>query len=163
MVLNQVRTTGFPTLWFHFNKLGAHFATIVRLHNAKVSSEEVEEDEKFYGFRSLWDWKKWAWLVLYDDAFPTQQCNRGRSVVVMCAVPFTEFWVMQPKKKDKMPKPVLVLPPIIRTLAGEIRTDKPTVTFQSRWHLDLTNNQLVQALAQRSLVDAGTLGLFNAL
>ena len=70
---------------------------------------------------------------------------------------------MQPKKKDKMPKPVLVLPPIIRTLAGEIRTDKPTVTFQSRWHLDLTNNQLVQALAQRSLVDAGTLGLFNAL
>ena len=54
-LLNQVRTTGFLALWFHFNKLGAHFATIVRLHNAKVSSEEVEEDEKFYGFRSLWD------------------------------------------------------------------------------------------------------------
>jgi len=46
-LLNRVRTTGSTALWFHFNKLGAHFATIVRLINANLSFEVVEDDDKF--------------------------------------------------------------------------------------------------------------------
>jgi hypothetical protein len=51
-----VRTTGSSALWFRYNKLDGHFATIVRFNGGSLSFQEVDEFDKFKAHNS------WAML-----------------------------------------------------------------------------------------------------